>query len=178
MNHVGPGGFVDLCACASNILFCCSWGDNAEIVVEGNQVKVLKPGKLKFVDQVYEITFNGQEGLKCGKNIFYITHLGAFRLTERGMELIYVMPGVDIQRDILEPCPMNILMPESGAPEVVGNDIVTGQNFQFDPKKIKSNCRAQIVPEMQFRNEPKATQSRKEKQRFAENNLFISYFNS
>ncbi len=132
VNHVGPGGFIDLCECASNILFCCSWGDGAEVEVQGNKVNILKPGNIKFVDKVLEITFNGQEGLRKGKNIFYITHIGAFELTARGMELIYIMPGVNLQRDILEPCSMNIVMPVTGAPTVVGADIVTGKNFRFE----------------------------------------------
>lgn len=132
INHVGPGGFIDLCACAKSILFCCSWSDNAEIELQGGKIKIAKPGKTKFVDKVYEITFNGQEGLKKGKNVFYITHVGAFHLTERGMELIYVMPGVDVQRDIIDACSMRVVLPENGAPTVVPDDVVTGNNFSFE----------------------------------------------
>lgn len=132
INHVGPGGFIDLCTCADNILFCCSWGDQTQIDVHDNEVRVVKPGKVKFMDRVMEITFNGQEGLKHGKNVFYITHLCAFHLTERGMELIYVMPGVDIQKDIIDACDMKVVMPEKGAPKIVDKDIVTGKNFRFE----------------------------------------------
>ena len=132
INYVGPGGFIDLCACASNILFCCSWSDGAEIEIHGSQVRVAKPGKAKFVDKVLEVTFNGQEGLKAGKNVFYITHVGAFHLTERGMELIYVMPGIDVQHDIIDKCSMQVIMPENGALQVVGDDVVTGHNFHFE----------------------------------------------
>ncbi len=132
INHVGPGGFIDLCTCAENILFCCSWFDHGEIQVQGNQMKVVKPGKPKFIEKVLEITFNGQEGLKQGKNVFYITHVCAFRLTERGMELIYVMPGVDVQKDIIDVCPMKIVLPEAGAPKTAGTEIVTGENFHFE----------------------------------------------
>ncbi|HDP33511.1 MAG TPA: hypothetical protein ENN29_00190 [Candidatus Hydrogenedentes bacterium] len=132
INHVGPGGFIDLCTCAKNILFCCSWSDQGKIAIQGNQVKVLKPGNAKFIDKVQEITFNGHEGLKQNKKVFYITHLGAFRLTDRGMELIYVMPGIDIQKDIIEACSMKIVLPESGAPTVVGDDVVTGRDFRFE----------------------------------------------
>ncbi len=132
INHVGPGGFIDLVTCAKNILFCSAWSEQGEIAVEDNKVKVVKPGQVKFVDQVYEITFNGQEGLKQGKNIFYITHVGAFRLTERGMELIYVMPGVNVQQDIIEACHMNVVMPECGMPKIAGEDIITGKDFHFE----------------------------------------------
>ncbi len=132
MNHVGPGGFIDLITCAKNILFVSPWGVRAKIEVQGDKVKVLDPGKPKFGKDVFEITFNGPEALKHGKNVFYVCHIGAFRLTERGMELMYVMPGVDPQKDIIDPCPMDIIMPESGAPEVVGSDVVTGEGFKFE----------------------------------------------
>jgi len=64
--------------------------------------------------------------------VFYVTQVGAFRLTQRGMELMYVMPGVDIQKDIIDACPMEIVMPESGDPILVGRDVVTGEGFQFE----------------------------------------------
>ena len=46
------------------------------------------------------------------------------------MELLYVMPGIDVQRDILDVCPMRILLPETGAPEVVPEAVVTGRDFR------------------------------------------------
>lgn len=133
-NHVGPGGFIDLVTCAKNILFCSAWSDNAKIEVHDDTVRIVEPGKSKFVDKVYEVTFNGPEGLKSGKNVFYITHLGAFRLTRRGMELIYVMPGIDVEKDIINSSSMKIVLPESGAPDVVSADVVTGRNFSVELK--------------------------------------------
>lgn len=131
INYVGPGGFVDLTTCAELVLFCCAWGEGADIQVEDGQVKVLNPGKPKFVDQVAEVTFSGPEALKHNKRVFYITHVGAFRLTERGMELFRVMPGIDIQKDIIEGCPMKIVLPEDGHVPVVDNSIVTGEGFNL-----------------------------------------------
>ncbi|HOC67217.1 MAG: Acetate CoA-transferase YdiF [Candidatus Hydrogenedentes bacterium ADurb.Bin101] len=131
-NHVGPGGFIDLVTCAKSILFCGAWGARSKVEVRGDKVKVIAPGIPKFVDKVDEITFNGQEALKHGKNVYYVSQVGAFKLTSRGMELIYVMPGVDIQKDILDVCPMKIVMPESGAPQVVGPEVVTGKEFRFE----------------------------------------------
>ena len=122
-NHVGPGGFIDLVTCAKSILFCGAWGARSKVEVRGAKVKVIDPGIAKFIDKVDEITFNGQEALKHGKNVYYVSQVGAFKLTSRGMELIYVMPGIDIQNDILDVCPMKIVMPKSGAPQVVGPEV-------------------------------------------------------
>jgi propionate CoA-transferase len=131
INYVGPGGFIDITTAAKMVFFVGSWGDRAKIVLEDGKVKVLHPGKVKFVDKVDEITFSGQEALKLGKTVFYVTHVGAFQLTERGMELIRVMPGIDIQKDILEVSPMKIVLPESGVVPVADSAIVTGKNFKL-----------------------------------------------
>ncbi|MBK9263928.1 MAG: hypothetical protein IPM54_29505 [Polyangiaceae bacterium] len=129
MHYVGPGGFIDLTTNAKSIIFCSAWGEHAKIDVHGDRVHVADPGTPKFIDKVHEITFNGAEGLKQGKRIYYVTHVGAFQLTERGMELIYVMPGVDPQKDIIDVCPMRIVLPENGKPAIAAANVVTGDGF-------------------------------------------------
>lgn len=70
-----------------------------------------------------------------GKEIFYITHVGVFHLTERGMELERVMPGIDIQNDILDFAPMRVVLPESGEVPVVDASILTGEGFQLSMRE-------------------------------------------
>ncbi len=135
INFVGPGGFIDLTVAAKMILFVSSWMDRADISLEGGKVSIRKPGKAKFLDKVNEITFNGQEALKTGRQIFYATNVGAFQLTARGMELIRVMPGVDIERDILKGSPMKVVLPSSGQVPVVDTSIVTGEGFRLQLAK-------------------------------------------
>ena len=103
----------------------------AEFDVEAGRVTIKKPGKPKFVEAVDEITFNGAEALKSGKKVFYVTHVGAFQLTPRGMELIRVMPGINIQKDILDAAPMRVVLPESGGVPVAGHATVTGKDFRL-----------------------------------------------
>lgn len=131
INYVGPGGFIDLTECAELIFFCASWGEKSEILVENGHMKVVKSGIPKFVPEVDEVTFSGPEAVRRGKRVFYITHVGAFRLTERGMELCRVMPGIDIQKDIIEACPMKIVLPENGEVPVVSDAIASGKNFRL-----------------------------------------------
>ncbi|MGC8738298.1 MAG: CoA-transferase [Candidatus Hydrogenedens sp.] len=131
INYVGPGGFIDLTTSAKKVFFCVAWGNQSEIKVEDGKVKVLKAGQPKFIEKVSEITFNGQEALKVGKKVFYITHIGAFALTERGMELRWIMPGVDIEKDILNVIKMPFVLPENG-PIVVDDTIISGRNFKLN----------------------------------------------
>lgn len=131
INYVGPGGFIDLTTCAELVMFCASWGDRADIRVENGRVNVVSAGTPKFLDRVDEITFSGREALKAGKRVFYVTHLGAFQLTPQGMELIRVMPGVDVQKDIVGALKMKVVLPAGGAVPVVDSSIVTGKGFKL-----------------------------------------------
>jgi acyl CoA:acetate/3-ketoacid CoA transferase len=47
------------------------------------------------------------------------------------MELVRVMPGIDIDRDILATTKMKIVLPEQGAVPVVDEVIITGNGFRL-----------------------------------------------
>ena len=55
----------------------------------------------KFVRKVEQITFNGAYAAEQGQPVLYVTERCVFRRTARGMELVEVAPGIDIERDIL-----------------------------------------------------------------------------
>lgn len=131
INYVGPGGFTDMTVAAKTILFIGSWMMGAHMEVHDGKITMVKPGTPKFVDKVDEITFSGPEALKHGKNVYYCTNVGVFQLTERGMELIEVMPGIDIQKDIINGCSMKTVPPEEGKFSVVSESIVTGKDFKL-----------------------------------------------
>jgi len=135
INYVGPGGFIDFSSTARNVFFVCSWMVHGGMVIENGKLKIVKQNPIKLVDKIAEITFSGKHALERKQNIFYITNVGAFKLTERGLELIRVVPGVDIRRDILEPSNNAILVPESGDVPVADASIMTGKNFAL---KLKS----------------------------------------
>jgi propionate CoA-transferase len=128
-NYVGPGGFIDLTMAAKTIIFVTKWMERERLRVSGSGVRIVRPGAPKFVGRVDEITFSGQEALKAGKRVFFVTTVGVFELTARGMELIRVMPGLDLQRDILSSA-MKIALPESGKIPEVERSIVSGKGFK------------------------------------------------
>jgi propionate CoA-transferase len=132
LNYVGPGGFIDFSMSAKMVIFVGKWMARATTKVVGNTIKIVTPGKPKFVDKVDEITFSGKEALKSGKKVFYATDVGLFRLTERGMQLSRVMPGIDVQNDIIAFSPMRIVLPESGRVPVIDDAVVTGKGFSLN----------------------------------------------
>ncbi len=131
-NQVGPGGSLDLTTAARKIVFVGGWMAHGRLALSGGRLRIARPGVPKFVDRVAEVTFSGPEALRAGKAVYYCTNVGAFRLTARGMELMCVLPGVDVRRDVLEGCPMRVVLPASGEVPLVPLDIVTGEGFRLD----------------------------------------------
>jgi len=129
LNYVGPGGFPDFCTAANTIIFVGSWMAHAGLEIIDGRLEIVKPGQHKCIDTVSEITMSSKQALKKGKTVLYVTNVGVFKLTERGMMLIEVMPGIDIQKDNLESCPKKVVLPESGKVAVTDSSIVTGNGF-------------------------------------------------
>lgn len=98
-DYVGPGGFPDIANSAKTVIFVGSWMANAKYLIKDNQLIIVNRGKSKFVDAVDEITFSAEEALKQKKQVYYVTHVGIFKLTNLGLQLIQLMPGIEIEKD-------------------------------------------------------------------------------
>jgi propionate CoA-transferase len=131
INYVGPGGFIDFSSIAKTVVFVGSWMVRPTICLKDGKLSIVSPGKPKFVEKVDEITFSGKQAVASGRKIFYVTNVGVFQLTPRGVELTQVASGIDIQKDILDATRMRIILPESGNVPVVGESIMTGRSFQL-----------------------------------------------
>ena len=130
LDYVGPGGAPSIIESAKTVLFIGKWMSGARVSIHGETLRLDKPGKPKMVEQVDEVTFNGKVGLARGKKVFYITDLALLELTDAGLTLRAVMPGIDIERDLLANAKARIHVPEDPAPETLPASIVTGKGFQ------------------------------------------------
>ncbi len=135
LDYVGPGGFPNIVHGAKTIIFIGTWAAHSKMAIRNGQIVIDNPGTPKFVDRVDQITFSGKEALKMGKKVYYITNLGMFKLTEAGVELVQVMPGIDVQKDILGTTEAKIILPENGEVPVVKSSVVTGEGFELKWKK-------------------------------------------
>ncbi len=132
IDTVGPGGFPDIARGAQRVFFVGSWMDRARYRIEGDRLILEQAGKPKFVEKVDQVTFSAREALRLGKEVYYITHIGAFQLTGSGIRLLCLMPGIDLQRDVLQASKARILLPENGVcPEAAGA-VVSGQGFRLE----------------------------------------------
>ncbi len=129
--YSGPGGFVDFTTAARTIVFVSGWMRGGEMTAGRGLVRIGRRGAPKFVERVSETTFDGARGLAAGKKIFYVTPVAVFRLTERGMELAMVMPGIDVARDILDMTPFDVVLPSSGSVPLAPASAVDGRGFRL-----------------------------------------------
>ena len=97
--------------------------------VDRRGLHLQRRGVPKFVDRVRTVTFSARAALEAGKKVFYVTNVGTFRLTQEGLLLTGVMPGIDIRKDILEISAARILLPTDGAVPQLPMAVVTGKGF-------------------------------------------------
>ncbi len=127
--YVGCGGAPNIAHVARTIVFTGSFAHGERLRVRDGRVQVSGSGRPKFVDRVREITICGRRALERGQRLWYATPLGLFRLTERGLELVLVAPGVDVHRDILARATARIVLPDGGPVPLIPREIITGDGF-------------------------------------------------
>jgi len=99
----GCGGFIDISQNARAVVFAGTFtAGGLEVAIEDGKLRIVKEGRArKFVKQVEQVTFSGQYAAEKGQPVLYVTERCVFQLTDHGLELIEVAPGIDIERDIL-----------------------------------------------------------------------------
>jgi propionate CoA-transferase len=127
-DYVGPGGLPSITASAHTCIFVGTFMQGAKWRIEGGRMILEEAGQPKLIDAVTEITFNGDEALKAGKEVWFVTTVGAFRLTEGGLALEIIMPGLDVERDIRPYCGVRFGLPPDG-PVKAPSSILSGVDY-------------------------------------------------
>lgn len=104
---IGVGGFMNVASGAKKVVFTAvmtggvAREDTPEFKIGGGRICIEKEGNVKkFVNEIEQISFNGQVTLSQGKQILYVTERAVFQLTKEGLEIIEIAPGIDLERDV------------------------------------------------------------------------------
>jgi propionate CoA-transferase len=100
----GCGGFLNIIENVKRIIFCGTFTSGGlQAAAADGGLQIVREGTIKkFVKQIDAPTFNARRGLEKQKEVKYITERAVFHLTEAGLELVEIAPGIDLERDILQ----------------------------------------------------------------------------
>lgn len=110
-SFAGIGGFANITAKTSTVVFCLSFTAKGLFVEEENgKISIVQEGRIpKFVEKVSSISFSAKRALKNGQRVLYITERCVFELTKDGLKLIEVYPGIDKEEDVLSQLSFSVI---------------------------------------------------------------------
>ncbi len=99
----GAGGFVDITARARRIVFSGTFNAGAKMHLDDGRLVIDREGHTsKIVPAVDQVSFSGKRALMQGQEATYVTERCVMKLTEHGLMVTEIAPGMDLHRDILE----------------------------------------------------------------------------
>jgi propionate CoA-transferase len=99
----GCGGFINITQNSKKVVFCGTFtAGGLSIEIQNAKINILKEGKTnKFVNAVEQITFSGDYAVDVAQPVLYITERAVFELSDKGLVLTEIAPGIDLDKDIL-----------------------------------------------------------------------------
>jgi propionate CoA-transferase len=99
----GAGGFIDITQNAKKVIFCATFSTGGvEYEFKNKSICIAREGSVrKMVRQVAQISLNGKLAREKGQKVIYVTERAVFELVREGVMLTEIMPGIDLQKDVL-----------------------------------------------------------------------------
>ncbi len=99
----GCGGFIDISQSTKKVVYCGTFtAGGLKVEIKDGKVVIVEEGRSKkFRKSIEQITFSGKQALENGQEVIYITERAVLALTETGLELREIAPGIDLEKHIL-----------------------------------------------------------------------------
>lgn len=112
----GLGGFANISLNARKTIFLSTFTTGGlKVEIKDGKITIVQEGKInKFIDKCFKVSYVASEALKKGNDNLYITERCVFKYTDKGMTLIEIAPGIDLQKDILDHMGFTPVIPEGG----------------------------------------------------------------
>ena len=145
----GCGGFINISQNSRKVLFVGTFTSGGlKTEIQEGILKILQEGKIrKFVREAEQITFSGPLAAEGDTPVYYITERCVFKLSQQGLELIEVAPGIEIERDILANMDFT---PNVGEPSPMDDRI-----FRTEPMGLKDSMLGMVM-ENRFSYDPES----------------------
>ncbi len=100
----GAGGFINITQTAKKVVFCGTFTTKGlKVEADNGKLKIVQEGQVdKFVKDVQHVTFSGDRARRLGQKVIYVTERVVFEMTERGIMITEIAPGIDLQKDVLD----------------------------------------------------------------------------
>ena len=108
----GAGGFINISQTAKRLVFVGTFTcGGLKTRIEDGTLRVEAEGSVaKFREHVEQITFNGRQAAALDQPVLYVTERCVLELTRDGLCLVEVAPGIDIQTQILDLLPFDVIV--------------------------------------------------------------------
>jgi propionate CoA-transferase len=129
----GSGGFINISQNAKKVVFLGTFLAPCRTeVVDGHIAVDDAVAAPKFLDCVEQRTFSGSYAAGAGQPVLYVTERCVFRLTQAGLQLIEIAPGIDLERDVLAHVGFTPII--DGEPKLMDTRI-----FRDEPMRLKDD---------------------------------------
>ena len=100
---VGIGGFQNIAQNAKKVIFSGTFtAGGLQIAWPDGRTDIIQEGRFpKFVEQLDQISYNGELAAGYGQEVLFLTERAVFAHGPQGLTLIEIAPGIDLTRDIL-----------------------------------------------------------------------------
>lgn len=101
----GAGGFIDISQSTKKIVFSGTMtAGGLQVEVKDGKLCILQEGKKKkFLNSIGQVTFSADNSKRTGQKVLFVTERCVMQVTDQGLMLVEIAPGIDIEKHIL-PC--------------------------------------------------------------------------